>query len=102
MSFPQARGRLQTAVFGRLGEAATWNGEPVRARLGEGDEEVGLGDSRLILGGLALRVRRSDVASPGSGDDVRLTDAGRRFQVSGDCRIDANGVWTCPAEEVFD
>lgn len=95
MSFPQARERLQASVFARLGEDALWGGaaEPVRVRFAEKDEVASFGQTDLMLATLVLRVRRSEVEAPSSGDVVELILSGRRLRVTAEPRLDANGVW---------
>lgn len=102
MGFAQSRARLQTAVFGRLGEDATWTGipTPVRIRLAEMDAEVGFGEARLIAPAKAIRVHRDAVPAPMVGDMVQLLDSLRAFRVSQEPQVDLNGVWQCPAVEV--
>lgn len=103
MGFPEARARQQTAVFARLGEPGSWTGitDPVQVRLIEGDELASLGETQLILGSLAIKVRRSDVASPTTGDECRLTGSDRLFRVTSDPMLDRNAAWICPVVEVF-
>lgn len=101
MSFPRARERLQGAIFSRLGEDATWNGtgDVVRVRFAEKDEMASLGDSDILLAGLALRVSRSQVEAPKVGDVVKLSDSGRELRLIGEARLDANAVWTAPVAD---
>ena len=98
MGFPQARERLQNAIFARLGEDAQWAGiDPkVRVRFAERDELATFGDTELMMAGLVLRFRRSEVAAPAVGNLVVLDKSGRRLRLSADARMDANGVWAAP------
>ena len=98
MAFAQARERLQSGIFARLGEDALWAGlaDPVRVRLAEKDEIASFGETELMLASLVLRVRRQDVDAPTVGDLVVLSASGRRLRVSAEARLDANGVWSAP------
>ena len=98
MSFPQARERLQNAIFARLGEDAQWAGidRKVRVRFSERDELATFGDTELMMAGLVLRFRRSEVAAPAVGNLVVLDKSGLRRRLSADARMDANGVWAAP------
>ena len=98
MGFPQARERLQNAIFARLGEDAQWTGiDPlVRVRFAERDELATLGDTELMMASLVLRFRRSEVGAPNVGDVVVLDVSGRRLRISGEARMDANGIWAAP------
>jgi hypothetical protein len=105
VAFAQAVAAQQAAVFDHLGVAAWWNGSPnaVRVRLVERDES-----DRFAGGGAAglfrttvLKVRRSEVETPRTGDQVELDEGGRRFRLSGDDpSLDAKGVWTCSVTEL--
>ena len=102
MSFAASRDRLQSAIFARLGEDATWTGQadPVRVRFVEADAELGFGEARLIASAMAIRVRRSEVEAPAVGDEVTLTASGRTLRLSQEPQVDRNGVWECPVTEV--
>lgn len=103
MAFAELRGRVQGAVFARLGEDARWNSQPnpVRVRWREEDEVAGYGDgSQLILRGMVLKVRRSEVQSPSIADVAELVADGRRFRIIADPVLNRNAVWECPVEEV--
>ncbi|MBJ7446846.1 MAG: hypothetical protein JHC81_04865 [Brevundimonas sp.] len=103
MGFAGVRDRQQAAVFARLGEPAEWSGyaEPVPVRFAEEDEVAGFGDgSRLIMGALMLKVRRSNIATPAINDTVHLIDTGRRFRITSDAQLNRNGAWLCPVEEI--
>lgn len=102
MSFAASRDRLQTAIFDRLGEDASWTGqaEPVRVRFVEADTEMGFGEARLIASAMAIRVRRSQVDAPQVGDEVGLIASGRTLRLSQEAQVDRNGVWECPVVEV--
>lgn len=101
---PQAQARLQAAVFGRLGENATWSGitGTVRVCRREHDEELRMERGTLIERGGMVRVRKSEVAAPAEGDQVQVLDddgnpiADAAFTVTGEPQLDRRGVWTCP------
>lgn len=103
MAFAGARERLQTAIFDKLGEDATWTGQddPVRVRFVEADTELGFGETRLIASAMAIRVRRSAVEAPQVGDEVGLIASGRTLRLSQEPQVDRNGVWECPVTEVL-
>jgi hypothetical protein len=107
MSFPQARGRMEDAIFDRLGEDANWSGVGVvRIRRREADENLHLSYGEQIAMGRTIKVRKSQVEAPAEGvvvqvlddDGVPLADA--LFEINGEPKLDANGVWTCPAKLV--
>lgn len=101
MGFPQARERLQDAIFARLGEDARWAGiDPtVRVRFAERDELANFGDTELMMAGLVLRFRKSEVPEPAIRDLVVLDKSGRRLRLSAEARLDANGVWAAPVTD---
>ena len=104
MSFAGASTRLQAAVFDRLGEDGFWNeaSTPVRVRFASSDELASFGSGgRLIVGAMAIRVRRSELPSPSVDDTVRLPVSVSRseamtLKVYSDPTVDRNGVWSCP------
>lgn len=106
MSFPEAQGRLQQAVFDRLGEDAAWSGiaGTVRVRWREADEELHLDRGAIVETGRRIKVRRSDVSSPTKGQQVQILDqdgapiAGQLFVVVGKPTLDRKGVWTCKVD----
>lgn len=105
MNFPQAKARLEQAVFDRLGEDATWEGtaDPVRIRCFVADEELRLGSGVVIQTGVTIKVRKSEVAAPQQDQQVQVLDesgsplADGLFVVNGEPQLDRKGVWRCPA-----
>jgi hypothetical protein len=103
VSFPSALERQQQAIFQRLGEDAQWDGVAgaVRVIRRSADERLQLDRGQLIEGGLTIRVRKSDVASPAPGQIVQLLDdngdaiADARFAVSAEPMLNRQGAWVC-------
>lgn len=97
MSFPAARHRMVDAIFARLGEDAGWSGlaNPVRVILREQNDDVQMGDTRIVGMARFIRVRRGDVAAPAEGDVVEPAESGGLYRVIGEPMIDRRGVWTC-------
>ncbi len=103
MGFRDAIGRMESAVFDRLGEDATWTGvvEPVRVRRREADEELQQTYGEIVATGRSIRVRKSEVDAPAEGDEVQILDddgnpvAGAAYTVTGEPELDRTDVWTC-------
>ena len=98
--FAEARAGLHEAVFDRLGEAATWNGDPVRIRIETPDLSAGWSEAPVIQPGVIIKVRRAEVPNPQLGAEVIWGT--RTFVLSGSEPMrDASGeIWTCEAQEV--
>lgn len=97
MSFISARGRLVDAIFRKLGEDAAWAGvaQPVRVILREQNDDVRMGDSRILGMARFIRVRRSDVLSPSDGDIIQPAESGGKYRVIGEPMLDRRAVWLC-------
>ena len=97
MSFISARRRLVDAIFRKLGEDAAWAGVqlPVRVILREQNDDVQMGDSRIIGMARFVRVRRSEVLSPSEGDIVEPAESGSKYRVIGEPMLDRRAVWLC-------
>lgn len=94
--------RQQEAVFRRLGEDATWSGvaDPVRVRFAERDEMASWSDSRTVHLARFVRVRRSQVPAPASGDVITRTEHGdQQLVVIETPTLDRKGVWLCAVKE---
>ena len=105
MNFPQAQARLESAVFDRLGEDATWQGVTgtVRVLRRVFDDTLQLGGAAVIETAVTIRVRKAEVAAPAQGQQVQVLDeagapiAEALFVVNGEPTLDRKGVWHCPA-----
>ena len=97
MSFISARGRLVDAIFRKLGEDAAWAGAqlPVRVILREQNDDVQMGDSRIIGIARFIRVRRTEILSPSEGDIVEPSESGGKYRVIGEPMLDRRAVWLC-------
>lgn len=97
MSFIAARGRLTDAIFRKLGEDAGWAGvdRPVRVILREQNDDVQIGDSRIVGMARYIRVRRSEVPSPSEGNVIEPAESGGRYRVIGEPMLDRRAVWLC-------
>lgn len=100
MGFPEHRRALTDAAFATFGEDAVWEGLdlPVRVRFRTEDEEGGFSQSRFVTRALMLRVRSWEVEQPDEGQQVMLATGphASTYAVSGEPRLDAKGVWSCP------
>lgn len=97
MSFIAARMRMVDAIFRRLGEDAAWTGSTplVRVILREQNDDVQLGDSRIVGIARFIRVRKSDIAMPVIGQDIEPAETGGTYRIIGEPMMDRRGVWTC-------
>jgi len=101
MSFQDAIARMESAVFDRLGEDATWSGVDgtVRVRRREADEDLRYDTGAIVETGRTIRVRKIDVPAPAEDDTVEiLDDDGNVIEsivISGVPEIDRTDVWTC-------
>lgn len=108
MSFPQVQARLESAVFDRLGEAAIWEGATgqVRVRRVVADAELHLGSASVVETGVRLKVRKSEVPAPASGQQVQVLDDGGNplpdglYVITGEPELDRKAVWRCPARAI--
>lgn len=105
MSFPQAKSRLEAAVFDRLGEDAIWEGitGTVRVRRFVADQDMHLGSSVIVETGVSLKVRKCEVPVPAQGQQVQVLDddgnplSDGLYLITGEPELDRKAVWRCPA-----
>lgn len=106
MGFSDLIPSIDAAVFDHLGDAGTWDGAPVRLMLEERDEEETVSDGPGVVRKVRLlKVRRSEVPNPASGQIATLGDglaaAVRTFRVLGQPQLEDDGtIWLCEAVEL--
>jgi len=102
MSFAEVVDRQQDAVFRRLGEDATWSGVSgsVRIRCAERDDLDGWGDGQRVVRTRFVRVRRSQVPTPGIGDTITRAADGVVLEVLAKPRLTRTRIWTCEVKEI--
>lgn len=95
MGWSERQDRLQNAVYASLGLDATWTGadEPVRVILRDQDSVMGM----AVVDVVTVRVRQREVANPAQGDQVEITQDGRRFEIVGSPLLDRKRNWQCEA-----
>jgi hypothetical protein len=99
------RARLLAAVYVSYGEDASWTPgdgpEPVRIKREEAEDDLSLGQSRVRVDTVVLRVRRTQVSAPAKGDQVVTVDTAESFEVIAKPRLERFGLeWICEAARV--
>lgn len=94
------RARLLASLYRTYGEAATWTpaaggaGSPVTIRRAPEDVEQAFGDNLALVRKDFIRVRVSEVSSPGKGDLVVI--GSESFRILGKPRkVKAGNEWVC-------
>lgn len=99
------RARLLAAVYAQWGEDAVWTPgdgpDPVRVKREEADADVQLGQSRVRVDSIVLRVRRAEVSAPAKGDQVGFVDPPEAFVLIAKPKLERFGMeWICEAAPV--
>lgn len=104
MPFADASGRMQDSLFATGGSDALWKvggtggGVPVKVIFALPDDDLRLGDDRLTVSTVMLKVRRSQVEQPAA-DDMVTIDA-VTYRIIGIPKADKfRLVWLCEAEK---
>lgn len=94
MSVTGLEDRALASIYSRLGHVAQWEGvaDPVRVILRDRDEQFG----ETVSDNITIRVRKSEVVQPESGDDVTLEDE-RAYQIIGTPLLNRKREWECEA-----
>lgn len=102
MSFAQALVRQQAAIFDRLGEDAGWTGisGTVRVIFRHYDEDARLGQGSIVSRRHFIRVRKSEVAAPASGNIVTPQESGGSYKICAEPMLNRKGVWECEAVKI--
>ncbi len=101
-SVADRRARLLDAVYASYGEDAAWTPgdglSPVRVKREEAEADLQLGQSRVRVGTIILRVRKAEVAAPAKGDLVDIVDTLERFKIVARPELERFGLeWICEA-----
>lgn len=96
------RARLLAAVYASYGEDAAWTPgdglEPVRIKREEAQDDLQLGQSRVRVDTVVLRVRASEVSAPAKGDQVDIVETAERFVLIGKPSLERFRLeWICEA-----
>jgi hypothetical protein len=67
----------------------------VRVILREQNDDVQMGDSRIIGMARFVRVRRSEVLRPSEGEIIEPSESGGKYRVIGEPMLDRRAVWLC-------
>ena len=103
MSWARLQARQQAAVFAALGHDAQWEGVGGTVRVLLRDEDALLGQT--VVDAVQIRVRRSEVEAPRSGQLVTVAGANgdeRRFELIGTPLLDRKATWRCEAAPASD
>ena len=90
--------RMNTAVFGRLGVAASWgaaSGQSCSVIVHDADQIAPLATmGHGVVNGVVLRVQETEIASPSKGNIVYLA-SGDQYQVIAAPQLNRAGIWIC-------